>query len=121
MTGTAWSIRLARPDDAEAMTRVEEDAAELFEREPTLARVTMPPSRSPEEYRAMIGIGRCLVAVEGDELVGFAACRPYGHEMHLHELSVVPAHQGQGSGRRLLYAAAVDAHASGVRAITLDT
>ncbi len=117
----AFSIRLALPDDAEAMTRVENDAAQLYAAEPLLAELTIPAPRTPQTYRALIARARCIVAIAGDKVIGFAACRAVGSELHLHELSVCRSRQGRGIGRRLLYAVEADARASNFRAITLDT
>ena len=69
----------------------------------------------------MIANGRCLVAFAPAKIVGFAAARPHGRELHLHELSVASDYQGQGIGRRLLYAVEADARVSNFRAITLNT
>jgi predicted N-acetyltransferase YhbS len=118
---TAFSIRLARPDDAEAMTRVEDDAAQLYAAETSLAEMTIPASRTPQAYRTLIAKGWCIVAVADAKVIGFAACRAVGSELHLHELSVCRSRQERGIGRRLLYAVEADARASNFRAITLDT
>ena len=116
-----WSLRLARPWDAGAMTQVETDAARLFASEPSLAGITMPPARPPEAYAALIAERHCLVAVADTKVIGLAACRPCGRELHLHELSVASAYQGRGVGTRLLHAVAVDARNAGFRAVTLNT
>ena len=118
---TGWHIRLAQPEDAEAMSAVEEDAAALFASDPSLAGIALPPAGTPEDYRTRIAQGHCIVAHEGERIVGFASCRPVGRELHLHELSVASSHQGRGIGRRLLYAVVADARASGFRAVTLNT
>ncbi|MHA7820057.1 MAG: GNAT family N-acetyltransferase [Erythrobacter sp.] len=116
-----FQIRLARADDAQAFHDVEEDAAQLLANEPSLADVPVPPSNSPEEYRDMIGQRHCLAATVDDEVVGFAATRRHGRELHLHEISVATAFQGRRIGATLLNALKIDARNSGVRAITLHT
>lgn len=116
-----FSIRLARIEDAEAFHRVEEDAAGLLREEPSLAGVPVPPSTSAEDYRNTISKGHCLAAAVSEELVGFAAAGRIGRELHLHELSVVRAHQGRRIGATLLTALKIDAANSGMRAITLNT
>ncbi|MXO87080.1 GNAT family N-acetyltransferase [Altererythrobacter aurantiacus] len=116
-----WSLRLARPEDAEAMSAIEEDAARLFAEEPSLAGGAMPPATSAEDYRTLIAKRHCLVALVADEPVGFAACRPHGRELHLHELSVRRSCQQQGIGGGLLRALIIDAVNSGFAAITLQT
>jgi hypothetical protein len=73
-----FSIRLARPEDAEGFHTVEEDAAQLLANAPSLAGIPVPPSNSTEEYRAMIAQRHCLTAVSKDAVVGFAATRRHG-------------------------------------------
>ncbi|QUL37796.1 GNAT family N-acetyltransferase [Erythrobacter sp. JK5] len=116
-----WSLRLARPEDAQAFHDVEEDAAQLLKEEPSLAGLPVPPSRSPEEYREMIRQRHCLTALSEDTVVGFAATRRIGREVHLHELSVASAFQRRRIGATLINALKVDCRNAGVRAITLHT
>ena len=118
---TGFSIRLARPEDAEAFHMVEEDAASLLREEPSLEGIPVPPSESATHYRKMIAKGHCLTALEGEDVVGFAAAGRIGRELHLGELSVRRASQGKGIGATLLRALAIDARNSGIRAITLNT
>ncbi|WP_298301002.1 GNAT family N-acetyltransferase [uncultured Erythrobacter sp.] len=116
-----FSIRLARAEDAEAYHEVEEDAAQLLAEEPSLAGIPVPPSREPDEYRAMIRQSHCLTAVSKDRVVGFAASRRHRNEVHLHELSVATAFQRQRIGATLMNALKIDCKNSGIRAITLHT
>ncbi|MBB3034842.1 GNAT family N-acetyltransferase [Alteriqipengyuania lutimaris] len=118
---SAYAIRLSRFGDAAAFSEVETDAAQLLAAEPSLAGIPVPPSRSAEEYRSMIAQRHCLTAVVGDEVVGFAATRPHGRELHLHELSVASGFQRMGIGGTLLRALKIDAQNAGMRAITLHT
>ena len=123
---SGFSIRLSRPEDAPAFHEVEEDAAQLLAGEPSLAGIPVPPSNSAAEYRKMIAQQHCLTAVAGEDLdtgrvVGFAATRRHGRELHLHELSVATAFQRKGIGATLLRALKIDARNAGVRAITLHT
>ena len=121
MTRTDWRLRLARAADAPGMAEVEPDAASLFDSYEPFADFVLPPARNEDCYRKLIGRGHCLVATSEDTLVGFAAARPYGRELHLHELSVRRAFQNGGLGGTLLQAVAIDAINSGFRAITLCT
>jgi len=116
-----FSIRLARTQDAQAYFEVEEDAAQLLANEPSLAGVPIPPSRDPEEYHSMIRQRHCLTATSGEQVVGFAATRRIGKEVHLHEFSVATAFQRMRIGATLLNALKIDCKNSGVRAITLHT
>ena len=117
----SYSIRLARPEDAESFALVEEDAASLLREYPGLEGVPIPPSESEEHYHAVIARGHCLTAVEDDETAGFAAAGRVRRELHLHELSVRRQSQGQGIGATLLRALMIDARNCGLRAITLNT
>ncbi|MBA4765600.1 GNAT family N-acetyltransferase [Qipengyuania huizhouensis] len=116
-----FSIRLARPDDADAFHRVEEDAASLLREEPSLEGIPVPPSKSAEHYRGVIARGNCLAATIEGQVVGFAAAGRVGRELHLHELSVAREQQGRGIGGTLLRALIIDARNCGLSAITLDT
>ena len=117
----AWSLRLARSEDAGAFHRVEEDAADLLRSAPELANTAIRPSRSEQDYARLIRRGHCLSAIAGDEIIGFAAAAPEGRELHLHELSVTRSWQRRRVGATLLAARAIDARNSGFRAITLST
>lgn len=118
---TELSIRLARPEDADAFRRAEEDASTLLHEEPSLEGVPIPESQSAEHYRAMIARGNCLAATVEGEGVGFAAAGRIGRELHLHELSVARIHQRRGIGETLLRALVIDARNCGLSAITLNT
>ena len=121
MTSLDWSLRLAHPEDAAQFAEVEEDAARLFLSEPSMAGIAMPPSRSAEQYRAIIALRQSLCATCDGEVVGFAAARPAGRELHLHELSVAIAFQRRGIGATLLRALKIDARNAGFQAITFHT
>ncbi len=121
ITVSDWSLRLAREDDAEEFSEVERDAARLFTREPSLSDITMPAVRNADEYRAIIAQRQSLAAVSDNRVIGFAASRPAGRELHLHELSVACGFQRHGIGSTLLRALQIDARNAGFRAITLDT
>ncbi len=118
---TDWSLRLARVEDAESYSRVEDDAAQLLANEPSLAGTPIPPSRSADDYRTMIRQRHCLTAISAGQVVGFAAARRIGREVHLHELSVATAFQRQRIGATLLGALKIDCRNAGIRAITLHT
>ena len=116
-----FRIRLARLEDAQAFHDVEEDAARLLADEPSLAGIPVPASNSAEEYREMIAQRQSLAATVYDKVVGFAATRRHGRELHLHEISVATAFQGRRIGATLLNALKIDARNAGIRAITLHT
>ncbi|HEY2430703.1 MAG TPA: GNAT family N-acetyltransferase [Acidimicrobiales bacterium] len=75
MPGAPLTVRLARPEDAEPTRRI-------YNREVTGSTVTFDLiPRSLEEQRRWIeehsGAHPALVALEGDEVVGFASLSPY--------------------------------------------
>ncbi len=121
MISSDWSVRLAHPEDAEGFAEVEEDAARILRDAPSLAQVTMPPTRSAAEYRAIIAQRQSLAAESDARIIGFAAARPAGRELHLHELSVARAFQRNGIGGTLLRALQIDARNAGFASITLHT
>jgi GNAT superfamily N-acetyltransferase len=118
---SGYQIRLARAEDAEAFHLVEDDAASLLREEPLLADTVIPPTNSISDYTRIIAKGRSLAALSGEDIVGFAAIRTAGRELHLTELSVLRAHQRRGVGSLLIRAAMIDARNSGYRGITLNT
>lgn len=118
---SAFSIRLARPEDADSFTVVEQDAASLLREEPSLEGIPVPPGESADHYRKVIARGHCLAAFEDNELAGFAAAGRVGRELHLHELSVRRQSQRKGIASTLLRALAIDARNCGLAAITLNT
>lgn len=118
---SGYRIRLARSEDAGAFHRVEEDAAGLLREEASLAGTVIAPAMAAADHARIIAKGRSLAALHEDRIVGFAAIRTAGRELHLAELSVARAHQRRGIGSLLVRAVMIDAHNSGYRAITLNT
>ncbi len=118
---SGYRIRLARVEDAAAFHRVEDDAASLLREEPSLAGTVIPPTASAADHARIIAKGRSLAALHDDGIIGFAAIRTVGRELHLAELSVARAHQRCGVGSLLIRAMMIDARNSGYRAITLNT
>lgn len=121
MSRTDWSLRLARPDDAEAMPAIELAASALFADDPDLIGLDFDDHWEPDELRTLIRKGHCLVSHVGEEMVGFLVSQPFRRELHIWEMDVLPAHQGKGVGAGLLRACQIDAHNSGFKALTLTT
>ena len=91
------TVRILNPDDAAVLDRVAED---VFD-EPVDARWAAEFLGDPRHHLA--------VAVEGEQVVGFASGVHYVHpdkppELWVNEVGVAPPHQNQGVGRRLLQA-----------------
>ena len=118
---SAFSIRLARPGDAEHLPAIERAAAVLFAEDPAAADMDFDEVWTAAEHRRLIARGHCLVAEKDDHIVGFLATQPFGRELHIWEMDVHPDAQGQGIGAVLLRACLVDAGNSGFRAVTLTT
>jgi L-amino acid N-acyltransferase YncA len=113
-------IRVARADDAEAMRRI----YNVYVETSTVTFDLVP--RSLAEQRAWLaartGAHTALVAVEGDEVVGFGALSPY-KERPAYSTSVEDSvyvavtHHGHGVGRALLAALLAAARSSGFHAV----
>lgn len=121
MSKRDWSLRLARPEDADFMPAIESAAAVLFAEDPDLTELDLSDGWKPDELRRLIRKGHCLVAHVGDEMAGFLASEPFSRELHVWEMDVDPRFQGQGIGAGLLRACQIDARNAGFRAITLTT
>lgn len=121
MKPAAWSLRLARPEDAPCLPAIERSAAQLFKADPELAHLAEADVISEARHRALIGKGRCLVALQSGAITGFLSASSFGREIHIHEMSVQASSQRSGIGAGLLRAAMVDARNSGFQAMTLTT
>ena len=118
---SAFSIRLARPEDAEALPGIEREATTAFADDPDSAAIDSARVIPADEHRRLIARGHCLIAEAQGDIVGFLAARPCGREVHIQEMDVLPRWQGQGIGAVLLRACLIDAGNGGFRAATLTT
>lgn len=116
-----WSLRLARPADAEAMPAIERAAADLFAHDPDLGGLDPDDTWTPEELVRLIRKGHCLVAHVGEVMAGFLVTEPFRRELHIWEMDVHPRFQRRGIGAGLVRACQIDARNSGFRALTLTT
>ena len=121
MSATNWSLRLARPADAEFMPEIERAAGSLFEAVDGLAGLFGNRTIPLERLVRYIRKGHCLTAHSGERMIGFLVCEPFRRELHIWEIDVHPDFQGQGVGAGLLRACMIDARNSGFAAITLTT
>ena len=118
---SGFSIRLARPEDADAFPAIERAAGTLFETIEGLESVAGMQAIPAEAQRKLIRKGHSLVAEADGRIVGFLSTEPFRRELHVREFSVRPDHQGKGIGAVLLRAVAIDARNSGFAALTLTT
>lgn len=116
-----WRIRLAHPDDAEYLPAIERQAAELFRNDPDCAALDFDDVWTAQEHRKLIAKGHCLVAEADGQVIGFLATQPFGRELHIWEMDVLPVYQGRGIGAVILRACLIDAENAGFRAATLTT
>jgi ribosomal protein S18 acetylase RimI-like enzyme len=108
-------VRLATPEDADGMARVQvdtwRDAYKGIVDPNYLA--AMDPSKIAQSYRDRLGLVTTmhrLIACEGDEVMGYCASglkpdAPYEGDWFMFALYVHPSHQGKGVGYALLAAA----------------
>ena len=116
------NIREARRDDCAAMREIEWAAGEQFRTIPGLAFVADDPPLSVEEYGDYADDGRAWVAVDdGGDAVGYVIVDVLDGNAHVEQVSVVPAHQGEGVGKALLDEVRAYAVARGMPAVTLTT
>jgi GNAT superfamily N-acetyltransferase len=116
-----WSLRLARPADAEAMPAIERAAADLFAHEPGLERFDPDDTWEVRDLQRFIRKGHCLVAHVGEVMAGFLVSEPFSRELHIWEMNVLPAYHRRGIGAGLVRAAQIDARNTGFKALTLTT
>jgi GNAT superfamily N-acetyltransferase len=114
----SWSLRLARPEDAERMPAIEREAAIAFAAEPS---VNPSRTRSEADYARLIRKGHSLVTHVGEAMAGFLVAEPFRRELHIWEMDVAPAFQRRGIGAGLVRAAQIDARNTGFKALTLTT
>ena len=102
------------------LQQVERLSGEMF-RSVGLAEIADDEPASAEELRAYISQGRCWIAVEADEIVGYLLIDAIDGNAHVEQVSVVPDRQGLGVGRSLIDAAEQWAMERGMPALTLTT
>lgn len=121
MSRGAWSLRLARPADAVGMPAIERAAAELFTHGEGVEGFDPDDTWEVPDLERLIRKGHSLVAHVGEALAGFLLAQPFGRELHIWEMDVLPAFGRRGIGAGLVRAAQIDARNTGFRALTLTT
>jgi GNAT superfamily N-acetyltransferase len=106
-------IRVARPDEYEALRSIEEAADAVF------ADVGIGPFHQSEEDNHLAQAA--VVLVIGNPAVGFACVEVVDGAAHIWQLSVHPRAARRGRGRALVNAVCDWAVANGLPAVTLTT
>ena len=120
--GVAATVRLARHEDAVHLPDLEQSAGLLFRTAPGLEWVADHGNTPAEFYGPLIDAGTVWVAADRNDVpVGFVSAEVVGDTLHVIELAVDGARQGQGLGRRLMGAARGYAGDHGLAALTLTT
>src|SRR4051812_33166975 len=102
-------IRRAADGDIARIQQIEVRANQLF-REIGMDAVAECAPTARAELRRIVTDGTAWVACDdSDEPIGFLLLTLENAEAHIEQVSVLPRHTGQGVGRTLLGAAAVDA------------
>ncbi|CAJ49207.1 GNAT family N-acetyltransferase [Bordetella avium] len=115
-------VRLALAHEAPLLPAIEISAAQAFRAIDTLSWLADSPPMSIEQHRRRIACSTCWLALDAAHRpVGFLSAERHKNDLHIHELSVMQAMQGQGMGRRLIEAAQHYARAHRLRCVTLTT
>jgi len=116
---TEYRIRLARPDELEALSTIEDRAGEIYAEAGLPADLDGLPL---DAFHAALN-ERLLwvVADPADVAVAFALCWRRPDALHLRELDVDPEHMRRGLGRRLIEHVREQAAAEGRAWVTLTT
>lgn len=113
------AFRAARLDEIETIRAVERASARRFV---GLMDALAADEPSPAAVlAARIQAGGLVVALEGDDLVGFVMFRPVEAFVYVEQIDVLPAYQGRRIGAGLLDVAAGRARANGLAGLSLST
>jgi GNAT superfamily N-acetyltransferase len=110
---TGYAIRVARPDEYEALRAIEEAADAMF------LDVGIGPFHQSEEENHLPSAA--LVLAAGDPPVGFACVELVDGAAHLWQVSVHPGAARRGIGLALVQAVCTWAAELGLPAVTLTT
>lgn len=116
-----FTIRLTTVADTAALPDVERSAAQSFRQIPELAWLADDAVTSAERHAQLAIAGTSWVCECAGEPVGFLCAEVFDGDLHIWELAVHHAHQGQGLGRALLHTAIAAAADRGLDAVTLNT
>ena len=113
---TPFAIAPATAADAAALTAVAEAAYA-----PYVPRMGRRPAPMLDDFPALIDRGHVLVVRRDAAILGYIVLYPEGEDLHVSNVAVDPAAQGQGIGCRLLAVAEAEAGRRGLAAVALYT
>jgi len=115
-------IRLALAKEAQILPSIEQSAAQAFRTIDELSWLAGAPPMNVERHSQIIEQSTCWVAVDAeDRPQGFLSAQRHGDDLHIYELSVRLALQGQGWGRQLVNTAKEYARSKRLHRVTLTT
>lgn len=109
-------IRLARPDEADAVRDVVHEAYRHY-----IARIGKPPGPMLDDYAQRIADGQAWVLEDAGGIAGILVLEETADSLLLDNIAVAPGQQGKGVGRALLEFAEAEARRRGFTAIHLYT
>ena len=118
-----YGVRLARPDELDALPAIEVAADARFRATEYADLVAGYPTTEIADFADAQDRWGLWVAIDGaDRPVGFAHCKPVGRgTVYVAQLSVLPDHAGHRLAARLLDRVAAFHGPRGVRRLTLTT
>jgi GNAT superfamily N-acetyltransferase len=117
-----FDVRRASLADAATLPAIERSAAQLFRLDPPLAWLADADVPDAARHRQAIEQAYVWVAENSEgQLTGFVRAVDIDQHLHIEELSVSQAFQGQGTGRALVAAVIEQARAIRLNSVTLTT
>lgn len=109
-------IRPARPDDIQGVRTCAEGAYEIY-----VAAIGRKPAPMIADFAASQAAGHLHVACVDGNIAGFVVFFERGDHVHVENVAVSPAHQGQGIGGKLMALVEDETRQRGLGAIELYT
>ncbi|MEI2296951.1 GNAT family N-acetyltransferase [Ensifer sp. MJa1] len=115
-------IRPTREDDIAFLPDIERSSGKVFRQVAELAWIADDEVQSAEAHRQFLHTGLSAVVVDASNRpTGFLCAAIADDTLHVWQLAVLAACQGQGLGRSLMLAAIAHARAEALAAVTLTT
>ena len=113
------AFRTARQDEIETIRDLERVSAQRFQ---GMIDALAADEPSPSAVlAARIEAGDLVVAVDGDDVVGFVMFRTVEDHAYVEQVDVLPAYEGQRIGAALLDGVSGRARAAGLKGVSLST